>query len=115
MLLCNMRSLGWFGVVAFAGCAAQEAAPVDGEGGAALVTSVPDLAGLEGAYERELPLAAVDPMLSMVLGPVTAGDGPYDRRLCKLACTGESGSYHAIPENPAIGFANILFVPSPGD
>jgi hypothetical protein len=78
----------------------------------ALVTPVTSLSGLAGTYARfSYPIPAGE-MSTMSLSALQNGDGRYSRSLSPGRF--ESGTYHAIPENPAVGFAAITFIPPTG-
>lgn len=66
------------------------------------VESIDDL---PGRYYQ--PFALPGQISVMTLGEMEQGTGEYDLyRSCGVpTCIAESGSYHAVPENPAIGFA----------
>jgi hypothetical protein len=69
------------------------------------------IAGLPGTYSRSswgLPTGAMTSM-TLLGGEIGGGtfEGPYTRSIKNVGV--ESGSYHALPTNPAIGFAFIAF------
>lgn len=66
---------------------------------------VESIADLPGRYYQ--PFALPGQISVMTLGAIAEGTGDYELyRSCGIpACIAESGSYHAVPENPAIGFA----------
>lgn len=107
--------------VLLAGCGpelAPEEVLVD-DGGAALVTAVPDLVGLGGTYTR-VGLTPLGQLNRMTLRPAgTPYAGTHSRTLNRFcfpapSCATESGSYVASAENPAIGFAHLIFDSSAG-
>ncbi len=65
------------------------------------VTDVP------GTYVQ--PYALPGQVSVITIGPTIAGDGNYELyRSCGVpVCVAESGGYHIIPTNPAIGFAAL--------
>jgi hypothetical protein len=76
-----------------------------------LTTPVPSVAGVPGSYVQE---GFADPMTAMTLGELSRGGGSYSRTVCGSVCDVEEGTYAAMPNNPAIGFASIVFEPSSG-
>ncbi len=80
----------------------------------ALLTPVPSMDGLPGFYSRVPPLgaAAGEPVTMWLHGSTrpdgTTSDGTYARTVAPTYAI-ETGHYHAIPNNPAIGFAAIAF------
>lgn len=76
----------------------------------ALYESPDSLAGLVGTYSRSWPLAASEELLTMTLTGteyVDRVEGSYVRtvsRTCPVVgCNTETGSFYALPNNPAIG------------
>lgn len=75
------------------------------------VYEAPDsLSGLLGSYSRTWPPAALGELTSMTLSGMEASDraeGTYVRtvsRFCPVVgCNVETGSYWALPNNPAVG------------
>jgi hypothetical protein len=80
-----------------------------------LATSVESVEELPGQYYR--PFAPAGQLSWLSLGAMAEGDGDYQAaRSCGIvACVAESGRYHAIPENPAIGFAFLALYASGGE
>ena len=76
-----------------------------------LTTPVPTIAGIAGSYVQE---GFADPMTEMTLGSLSQANGSYSRTLCGSVCSVEQGCYGAMANNPAIGFASILFEPTSG-
>ncbi len=93
---------------------ADDQAPEVSTETSALVTPVPSMDGLPGFYTRVPPLgAAPGEVLTLWLHGQTnpdgtTSDGTYARTLAPFYEI-ETGGYHAIPNNPAIGFAAIAF------
>ncbi|MCP3138026.1 hypothetical protein [Pyxidicoccus xibeiensis] len=120
-----MHSVGrlgslFVGLALVSGCGGQE--PQGPAGAEALETAeaavyeAPDsLAGLLGSYTRYWPPAAAGELTSMTLAGVEHVDrveGSYVRtvsRVCPFyGCNTESGTFWALPNNPAVG-ALIVF------
>jgi hypothetical protein len=86
----------------------------------ALETPVPSMAGLPGFYLRVPSLGArPGEVVTMWVAGATNPDrtsvsGSYSRTVAPRHVV-ETGSFHAIPNNPAIGWAAISFVRSDGE
>lgn len=112
MLRRTMRALA----LSFALCLTACAGPLDPaeleETTDALVTPVTTLSGLAGTYARiSYPIPSGE-MSTMSLSALQNGDGRYSRLIYRGSL--EAGTYHAMPENPAIGWAGIIFNPPQG-
>jgi hypothetical protein len=111
-----MKTMMVLALLAVAGCGAQEPVAED-EAELGFFGEAPDrLDGLPGSYARSAWGVVPGETVSMALAGGPLGDvafaGPYTRTLagCVLpGCATDSGSYHAIPTNPAIGWSIIAF------
>ncbi|MCP3103463.1 hypothetical protein LZ198_31725 [Myxococcus sp. K15C18031901] len=113
--------IGLSSLLLLAGCGGQELPTGDAPSQdtdtatSALYESPDSLIGLSGTYSRTWPLAAPEELLTMTLTgteQIDHVDGTYVRtvsRACPiLGCNSESGSFYALPNNPAMG-AFIVF------
>lgn len=117
-LLCGVTSTG-------AGCAAEPADTArdstDGRFEAVIGSPIDTMAGIDGSYLR-LGLSPRGELTSLRLGEGRNSGGVVDGtyraayRCAPTPCVVE-GQYHAVPENPAVGFAHIVLTPddSSGD
>jgi len=112
MLRCTMRTLALSVALCLTACGGPLIEAELEETADALVTPVTTLSGLAGTYARiSYPIPSGE-MSTMSLSALQNGDGRYSRLIYRGSL--ESGTYHAIPENPAIGFAAINFIPASG-
>jgi hypothetical protein len=75
-------------------------------------TTVESVDDLPGRYVR--PFALPGQVSTLTLGAIDNGAGAYElHRSCGVPnCLGEQGTYHAVPENPAVGFAFFSLQPA---